>query len=1109
MSGYYVEYKKYTDSFIDWITSASVAVNKTAKKLPPTINALTKRVDIIVHDAASIPKLCGKQQHLAALPNALFAGSRAIGLRLRVAELYAKGMRKGSTKDSHDDAVMREQNATHMYFIDRLKECHARLSEWHNTAVLWANEILSDGGSTDDAGSATQSSSFIASCPESFVGTNHNRYEILSDDDLHVMEEIISGGAGAGGRGGNHESGATLSNDQERAKVAAVAEATKIQDVDQALGELKVVIICFMMDLLDAMQQIEKIWKRVKKDELPILTAVAMTSVALQSMDEIYANMQLQYPSIKVASDLLMSDAGLFISAENIGKCDLSAFHGQLLLHYRVMCYFRDQVLVPYEKRLPPMDDKDEMVVRMQYDRNREGVPVLIEYHQLLPMKEPAIRNFFCTEFTNIFNKYNLNRVNLQGLFHSFPIMKDFLMEFFDFFATKRITVPALFRCICWLNIVSILQSKKHLTLGRTVYMARLHSRKYMDCVKYDDPVLEDLVAAMESLGLDVNERFSEHNFDLAEYELYHVNPYLAGAHALDMLCSSAYTTGAFKVSGQICILYTALRQEGILKEDIAFLDDFIAIFKTHIFGHDAQPPVRGKYFSTSALKWNFSAESIRFMNGFRPNNFGRFGDISSTLNRRRVNNELNSMFIPLSHVAGWLSKKNMSSAAFSTNLGLQGTLEMMEKLVTFELYGSKLLNLHSAKSMRLFNSFCARIISKFPFLSEDIQYIQPINHYGTVATLLCSKLCLTTLKYLDSSDRSDSMMHARCDVLAKEMKSFFLPLHLEKTLCTFPISPLHRRDVFGSIVPGDVQIDLNKMPEHSFDLDNENLSAYFLADAFAGEIEEIGSIQPGDEKERRKEMTITDLKNEITDNPLILQFVFEDTREFPSLLDYALCGSIQDPDLAEWIIQMKGLSLRGLQLTRISLGHGAGKKITSKSHLQISCQHRNSWAIRLIHAATQAIDIGFCPRDDPTGDAALHYCCRYGDMEHIGLLDHGQICFPNASGKLPLELLPPAELAKLGAFTILPEDEVRKIHQRNFTVAQAQGHKIEQGARLRAARVSKQLKKQSKDAKPVVTDADIKRAAEAEKALLDMLEQEDAAGTKAKKRSGGKKKKK
>jgi hypothetical protein len=207
----------------------------------------------------------------------------------------------------------------------------------------------------------------------------------------------------------------------------------------------------------------------------------------------------------------------------------------------------------------------------------------------------------------------------------------------------------------------------------------------------------------------------------------------------------------------------------------------------------------------------------------------------------------------------------------------------------------------------------------------------------------------------------------------------------------------------------------------------------------------------------------------------------------------------------------MKGLSLRGLQLTRISLGRGA-RKNTSKSHLQIACLHRKTWAIKLIHAVTQAIDINFCPRDDPSGDSALHLCCRLGDMEHVAFLSNDQIGFANAAGKLPWEVLPKAELSRLGPYTIVNEDDVEKMRLTKFLDFQSNGHKSEELAKRRATRVSKQLKKEAKDASPVVTEADIKRAAEAEKALLDMLDQEDASArrNKAKKgNSGGKKKKK
>lgn len=608
MEGSYVDYKNCTKQFTDWITNAASTVNKASKKIPLTLSGLCKRVDIITSDVASIHLLC-EEPFLPQLPFALFAGSRAIGLRVRVSSLYEQGLRGSS---GVDDAAAREQNLSHQHCINVLKQCHFRLSRWHNVAVVAAS------GAPDAQAKPAGTASLTVD--GSWTG---NRFDLLSEDDLTLLEEM------QGSPEGGSDSSMPAAGLCATAGSAVPPMDIEIADIDSALGELRVVAICFMLDLTEATKQIDVIWGRVRRDELPILTAVAMTTVVLHNMDAINAHMQLQFPSIRSASDLLLSDAGKFVSPMQLGRCEISSFYDKLMLHYRVLCHFRDHVLHPHDDRLM----SDGVHKLMMYDRNRDkNIPVPIEFHQLLPNTEDAIRNFFCAELVNIYNKCRQHRGKYDDLFHSFPSMQNFLKDILHFLDTKEITIPALLRCVCWMNIVQILQSKEELTLGRTVYMARLDSRRYRAQITYDDPILADLKTRMNELGVDTNAPCSEDNFGLDEYELYNLNPLLAGAHALDLMCSASLTMTMFKISGQICLLYSALRQEGFLAESIPFLEEYSKKFHKYIYGSESAVPVRGKYFSTSGLKFNISADAIRSAKGLMPSRYGRFRVIN-TLN--------------------------------------------------------------------------------------------------------------------------------------------------------------------------------------------------------------------------------------------------------------------------------------------------------------------------------------------------------------------------------------------------------------------------------------------------------------------------------------------
>ena len=113
--------------------------------------------------------------------------------------------------------------------------------------------------------------------PEAFM---QNRFEIFSEDDLKYMDELMSGGKEGSAcalfstfRVLISIACALFSTFRVLISIAAtgtavaapddllapIREDIKIEDVDNALGELKVIVICFMLDLSDTMKQIDVI----------------------------------------------------------------------------------------------------------------------------------------------------------------------------------------------------------------------------------------------------------------------------------------------------------------------------------------------------------------------------------------------------------------------------------------------------------------------------------------------------------------------------------------------------------------------------------------------------------------------------------------------------------------------------------------------------------------------------------------------------------------------------------------------------------------------------------------------------------------------------------
>jgi hypothetical protein len=1023
---------------------------------------MSRRVDVIVKDASALPRLL-QDPHLPRLAAVLFAGSRAIGLRLKISALYQQGLR------GCDDAAAREQNATHTHCISVLKYCHHQLTGWHNAAVAAAGpEDESSGGGGKSAAA------------DGFGSYVHNRFDALTADDLTVLEDLMT------------VSLPGVSEPEPPASLPLPPPDVLLTDLDAAMGDVRVTITCFMLDLLEALKHIDAIWVRVRREEVPILTAVAVTTVALQTLDRIHAQMQMQFPSIRNAADFLLSDAGKFTSAAKIGKCEISAFYDELMLHYRVTCHFRDFLLIPHDKK-----HSNSPYTLLNYDRNREQIPTLIEFYQLLPSSESAVRNFFCAELTALFNKFRQHKGRYDDVFHSYPMTQCFLKDFLHFFDTKEITMPALFRCKVWHSIVSTLQSKDDLSLGRSVYLARLDSRRVMASLSYEDPLLAGVRHKMLELGLDLNEVFSEGNIGVNEYSIFAMNPLLAGTHALDLVCNGAYTTSLFKVSGQLCHLYSALRQEGFIPEAIPFLEKFSSVFCKYIYGNDEVIPGKGKYFSSSAVKFNFTADAIRFAKGMQPEQYRRF-EPTSILNSKKLKEDKDAMFMPLSRLALILAKNKMWNLISGSDVRLGTTLAAVEGLANEELYGSRLLSMHCTKACRIFNSYVLSLEHIVPGMAAVAAGVGAVTHVGTISSRLILALNLTLLKHLDNrQDSEQGSIDESCRIAANEMVSFFSRVDFNKDLCILPKVPLTRREVFGTVSPRDMKVDLSNM--------HTAMRSYQEGELLAGQCDALAYMNAGSaDWPARRLKVINDMKKAIIKNPLILQFVME-KKDIPSLLDYGLCV-LKDMDLAEWLIQMKGISLRGLQLTRMCMDHRDDKMLVrAMSHIQLACLHRNTWGIWLMHAATQAIDISFRPRDLPAGDTAFHICCRYGDMDHVGIVDNGEIQYANGDDKFPMELLPARERAELGPCKVIDEAEYRQMQRGWDEEAETGGRAESAEATRRAGRVSRQLGNKGRAPAPplVVTQADVRRAADAERELLAMLDLEDATAPSAKGKNG------
>ncbi len=145
------------------------------------------------------------------------------------------------------------------------------------------------------------------------------------------------------------------------------------------------------------------------------------------------------------------------------------------------------------------------------------------------------------------------------------------------------------------------------------------------------------------------------------------------------------------------------------------------------------------------------------------------------------------------------------------------------------------------------------------------------------------------------------------------------------------------------------------------------------------------------------------------------------------------------------------------------------------------------------------------------------------GDMDNYFIIDDlDPMVYEDSQGKIPLLYMPPSAVkefqertgCKPGDLKMVYEDELNDFNQSQRNAQIESGNAIAAATRRRVTAVDKRLQNRMQNSKPVVTDEDIKRAAEAEKELLRELEEDERSqsmnkNTKLKDNTNKKKKKK
>ena len=400
MGGSYFEYKSCTNAFIDWIVKASKVFNESKSQIPNTLSAMKDCVEHITSiEALPVPVSSNILKVLEELPKALRAGSKAIQLRILVSNLY---MEQHTDYNSTFDT---DSNSRHQFAINILSLCHKNLSAW-SLSLRLRNVANGNKDNIDSLSSIFSKLEFA------------NKYDALSDMDDDIVNDISS----------------TVDPEMDDQKNSNVAADDLLYD------DLKVRVICFLIDMRLLSNKMKTVWRQIKVEEISIVAAISMYTIAFKLLESIYSELQLFYPSIQNSADFLITCLGPYFQSAK--PSPLKTFYDQLLAHHNILNEFTNNLLRP-----------NHSLRCINYNRFSHSKIALIEQYHELPLTYDNIKNFFFGELSILFTftrpSGNRGKKEYETFYKNHPCTKIFFARYVEYFKTMNFDVLLVLSNAC------------------------------------------------------------------------------------------------------------------------------------------------------------------------------------------------------------------------------------------------------------------------------------------------------------------------------------------------------------------------------------------------------------------------------------------------------------------------------------------------------------------------------------------------------------------------------------------------------------------------------------------------------------------------------------
>jgi hypothetical protein len=989
------EYKQSTANFATWIHNVTQKyLVKKYSKIPNTLNGIKKKVELIL--SVGLKESFYQSDLWKTMPVALKFGAMAVEKRTEVNNFHVQ-LAGGNTADQ---AFVRD-NQDHAYCIEVLTFCHQKLKKFYTEKL----SLMKTGGNEEQT-----ESNDVDSEEEFAKQQKHNM--LMHKTVFSVLEKDFA------------EADAT-DEPMDELKLPANANGNLTFDaLDLKYGDLRLTLICLVLDLLTATKKITESWQKVRSQKISVQSAVVVTYLAMKQIRSLNTSLQLKYPSYETAHDFFSAIKTAFAKEEYEYLIKLPFFR-----EFNATIVAINSMGTAFSPN-KPIDKRSKLI----YRTGQLGQPYV---EDRAPLEQGGELRFFAVELCELYNiflalwkkeasdkykkpdstetknkKQDVKKADLepaegQGRYASYTnlsLIRIFGEQFDEFFANGKNSLSLSFVGYIWLKIVRVMEDPDVLFMRKTNYLCHKYGRKRRDNLIHSDCILDYMKRIVQPRNKDkefaiVQVRSNPDTLTFGRrYAPSCNNPYLSGAILLnhtvtDLNVCSLHLQASYSYYRAVCHLYHALRTEGYLKHQIPVLDHFLNLFQSRVFLGDLSS--RGDYFKKYQLANHWTAGTVAAVFGHDLTKLPPSG--SQVKTRKGLEPE------HVSKVYKIIEQETIAHI-YEDGMTFSDLLDEVEKITEYEMFGNRYLSTDMLKYFEIFYEFFEECKSSIPQIQTAFQKHYQANYFPnereeynyTHSTEYSVTLEAIVTLDLPPERRSEQMLSHLRDII-NVLVTFFNEIDMEEEIFIFPPAPqgVYQRE-FGRIELGKQWYD--NLEEKCM----ENMC--FCMDMLEDDIKE-------DLPREEKAMIYGAIKFKACKCPRLLM-QFDPMAELSTILDHAIGGQGKDDDFAEWVFAMGGLVYKETG-TKVQC-HGGIPPMNdrSKSSLQIAVLNENIFIVNmLLSVIFSPTMLNFqCGID---GNTALHYACEKNNphMIHALIDKKADAHVLNKQRKYPFDLITDKDL--------------------------------------------------------------------------------------------------